>query len=399
MRSSTFPQVGLFAAAAVILVLAVAVWTGRQSAESFGPPNNSSLAGPQRKQQHIQKAASLLFRAFHADNYLTYSALSSTMAMYGGGKMKSEAEIIRAPQKFAIAYKSGDMKGVNAGYNQYWFWRQEQEASPLQPYAQIRHDTTEMATQRFALMLENYAARYTGTEKIEGREADIVELKPFRPVDGAVGPAKRLAVDRETGLTLRVQTFNYQMQLVMESTLKNVNYAPHVTPTTFRSPQQIKTDKQDRDWVAQEEGKDEAAVTRLTGLQPPKPSYLPDGFVFDGVGMHKCEYAGAPYSAALARYTDGLNTLTVFHLKQESAAKAADNGATKIGNEQTPEYSGATNNSSQSEKAGKLASCAFGPGTLVTRDVKDGRLLAVSDLPAPVLRQVLNSVPVAGDTK
>ena len=56
---------------------------------------------------------------------------------------------------------------------------------------------------------------------------------------------------------------------------------------------------------------------------------------------------------------------------------------------------GAVQKSGAPNKEGKLASCDFGPGTLVTREVKDGRLLAVSDLPAPVLRQVLDSVPVA----
>lgn len=409
MRSSTLSQYGLFAAAAVIVVLAVAVWTTRQPADSYGSDAGGSMAAPQRKQQHIQKAASLLFKAFHADNYLTYSADSKTMAMYGGGKMNSVAQITHAPQRFAIVYKSGAMKGLHTGYNQYWFWRQDRASSPLQPYAQIRIDTTKMATSRFALMLENYAARYAGTEEVDGRKAEIVELKPFQPAPGAIGPAKRLSIDQDTGLTIRVQTFNFQMRPVMESTLTNVDYAPRITPTTFRSQEQIHSASKVRDFVAQEEGADESVVEKRTGLQPPKPAYLPQGFVFDGVGMHKCNYAGSPYCASLTRYTDGLNTLTVFHLKQASGNKAATKGAPRAKGapeiEEKPIPGGlvpggpvpggpAAQGKALLPGGGKLSSCEFGPGTLVTRNVPGGRLLAVADLPAPVLQQVLASVTI-----
>jgi len=380
MRSSTFSQCSLFVAAAVILGLAAVVWTKRQPVYSFGAQGSLAAAQPGGQQQDVQKAASLLFRAFHADNYLTYSAISRTMAMYGGGKRNSEAEIVHAPQKFAITYKSGDLKGVHTGYNQYWFWRQDHETSPMQPYAQVRLDTTDMATRRFALMLVNYAAVYTGTEQIDGRPVDIVELRPFKPAEGAKGPAKRLSIDQETGLTVRVQTFNYDLHPVMESTLAEVDYTPEITNATFRSREQIISAKKNKEWIAQEEDKDEATVTRRTGLKPPKPAYLPAGFDFDGVGMHKCEYAGAPYCASLARYTDGLNTLTVFHLKEAAApAKGAVKPAVPA-NTKAP---------------AKLDSCAYGPGTMVTREVTDGRLLAVADLPAPVLQKVLDSVPAA----
>lgn len=95
----------------------------------------------------------MLFRAFHTDNYLTYSAISTTTAHMGQQEMKSVARIIHAPQKLSITYQSGALAGVSMGYNQHWTWRKA-VSQPMTPYAEMERPTEEMAAQRFALMLK-----------------------------------------------------------------------------------------------------------------------------------------------------------------------------------------------------------------------------------------------------
>ena len=41
-----------------------------------------------------------------------------------------------------------------------------------------------------------------------------------------------------------------------------------------------------------------------------------------------------------------------------------------------------------------MPACDFGPGTLVMSDTDAGHLIAVADLPAPVLRRVLESTKI-----
>lgn len=329
-----------------------------------------------KQQVKTQRAVAMLFRAFHTDNYLTYSALSTTTAHMGEKEMTSVARIVHAPQKLSIQYESGAFAGLSGGYNQYWAWRKIAASQPMIPYATLERPTEEMASQRFALMLENYKARWEGNAKQNGREVEIVSLRPLYPADGATGPARKLWIDAKTGLTLRQQSFNYMMMNVMESVLSDVNFAPTITSETFVTPQKLRAAAQSRPWMAHETLNDRARVAQLAGLYPPEAKELPRGFELDGVGAHRCQSCEGACYAVLSRYTDGLNTLTIFALKPDCTAS----------NETLDSKKSAAQNGTQS--------CEFGAGTLVMRDVPEGHLIAVADLPAKALQDVLKSTSV-----
>lgn len=380
MNSSPF-KCSLFWASAVLVVVSLFIWNGRQERRQH--------AAMQKQQLQTQRAAALLFRSFHTDNYLTYSAISKTTARMGNQKMESVARIIHAPRRLAISYVSGDYAGLSGGYNEHWSWRQGGSGQTMVPYAELERPADEMAAGRFALLLENYKANWAGNETVSGHDAAVVQLSPMRPVQGARGPARKLWIDAKTGLTLRQQSFNYQMMPVMESVLSEVSYAPPITATTFVTPQTMLKAALVKPWMVHDSGDNRQKVAQLSGLNPPNPKELPEGFEFDSVGAHRCQTCAKPCYAVLSRYTDGLNTLTVFAINLKCAnASAAKTNAT--GGKTSSDA--ATQKDSLQKDA--LQSCDFGTGTMVMRDTKEGNLIAVADLPASALNRVLESTTV-----
>jgi hypothetical protein len=389
MNSSPF-KCSLFWVSLVVIAAAAWLWNGRLERR-----HEMRLARQESQAQHeAQSAVSILFRAFRADNYLTYSALSTTTARMGKSEISSLARVVHAPSRLSIVYVKGDYAGLHSGYNEQLSWRQGSASQPMIPYAEMERPAIEMAVRRFALLLQNYQATREGKAQLAGREAEIVEIRPFHPVEGARGPAKKLWVDAQNGLTLRLQTFNYQMMPVMESVLSEVNLAPRIADDTFVPPQKLRDVARLHPWMAHDAGDDVQSVARQTGVYPPQlePEALPTGFEFDSVGAHRCDSCAAgakePCYAALSRYTDGLNTLTIFALNPDCThLNAADISAQPVAQDNA-------STSASGAKAADSAACDFGTGTLVMRSTKTGQLIAVADLPAPVLHRVLEATSV-----
>jgi negative regulator of sigma E activity len=369
----------LYLLAVVVLLGAFLTWSLRRQGKLQArlaalQTASSEVSSDMREQRATQQAIALLSRALLADTQLTFTATTETWANYGGKEMKTQARITRAPHKLSIAYLDGDKQGLHAGFSERWFWRQDGTDTPMKPFASMQRDTTELATKRFATLLENYGAQWKGRGTVDSRAVDIVELWPFEGLDGAAGPGKRLSIDRETNLVLKVETFNHQRQPVMRTELRDVQINPAITPDTFKAPQTILASAQTQPWMAQDMGHDAQAVKNKIGVKPPRVAQddLPPGFKLETVGMQRCPSTGDKPQpcdyAALSRYTDGLNTLTLFAMKESKEAQKA---------------------ASQGDQ-----SCQFGPGALVMRDMGDFKVIAVGDLPQVTLRRVLANAQV-----
>lgn len=374
---SLFSKGSLYLLAAVVLLMAFLTWSLRRQNKLQARLVALQSQSPRAQEQHAtQKAIALLCRALVADNKLTFAATTETWASYGGKTIKTQARITRAPNMLSIAYLNGDKQGLHTGFSQRWFWRQNGIGAPMKPFAATERDTTELATSRFATLLENYSAQWKKQDKVDGRLTDVVELWPFEAVDGATGPGKRLWIDRESSLVLKVETFNHQLQPVMVTELRDVQINPDIAPDTFKAPETIMASAEKQPWVAEDMGQDAAAVEIKTGLAPPQVANgdLPPGFKLESVGMHRCPLSGETANpqagpcdyAALARYTDGMNTLTLFAMKEPASQKG--------------------------KPAPDEESCEFGSGSLVTREVGGMHLIAVGDLPPATLRRVLAKV-------
>lgn len=358
MNSASKPlQFGLLLGSAVMLCSAAAIWSNKSREMAA-----HEAALEQKQLQETAQAVSLLERSFRADNDLSYSAISHSIAFVGGKSVESVAKVTRAPRHLNIRVVSGQMSGSQSGYSERWFWRQN-PGQQMRPYAQVAQDAQQIAARRFDLLAENYGVQLGGKETVHGRPTQIVELRPINSVDGAKGPARRLYIDEETGLTLRIDAFNCALKPVTRSTLSDLNLKPAITPSTFEAPTTIMASLKDRNWQGEELAHDIASAAKKTGFMPPRPSYLPPGFKLDGYGVHRCLTTGTMQLAALSRYTDGLNTLSVFAFKPI-----------------TPDI-----------EKNMRGACDFGPGAMSSREDGGGRLMAMGDLPSKTLERVLAS--------
>jgi negative regulator of sigma E activity len=149
----------------------------------------------------------------------------------------------------------------------------------------------------------------------------------------------------------------------MRSTLSKINLRPTVNEATFEPPAAILASLKNTEWRGEEMGQDFEAAARKTGFVPPRPTYLPPGFVLDSYGIHRCRTTGTLQLAAFSRYCDGLNTLMVFSFKPVN----------------------------QNIEKTMRGICDFGPGAMSSREDGEGRLMAVGDLPTKTLDRVLAS--------
>jgi negative regulator of sigma E activity len=157
----------------------------------------------------------------------------------------------------------------------------------------------------------------------------------------------------------------------MRSVLSHLNLKPQVSDTTFMPPAEMLHMAKSQGWTARDIGTDAVAAQKDSGLAPPRAGWLPDGFELDGYGVHHCPpQREMPIVAALARYTDGINTLTVFAM--------------------TPEK-----NAPQLMTKDSPRSCDFGPGTMVSQARGAVKLVAVGDLPPVTLNRVLEHTELA----
>lgn len=312
------------------------------------------------------RAWALLGRALQANNQVPFSAHVDTVVFMGTRGLQSEARLMSAPNHLSITYLSGPVKGQKSGVSDRFFWRQS-ASGQLIPYAEINTGFDQIAQRRFGLMRANYQAYLQAPGEIGGRPVQVVEVRPTRPSRSMSGPARRIFIDDATGLTLRTETFNSRLQPVSHSTFSNIDLQPKLDSTDFLQTTEIASAANQSFWKGEELGEDARQIEQQTGLAPPQSDALPHGWERDGFGIHRCATAGQELcTAAFTRYTDGLNVMTLF------AMKNPDNTAGAHASNSAP------------------YNCSFGPGALVSRPDGAGTLLAIGDLPPEVLRHVLD---------
>lgn len=354
----------LLAVSAAVLGAAVLLWETRSRAANISV-ENATFANNKSSTRLPADASALLKRSFQADHALRYSADVQISAMYGEHKMETRAHLMRAPRRLTVTYISGDRRGLEGGYNERWFWRRESKDAPMQAYASVAYRPAEMAAQRFALMTRNYRGTVLRRENVNARACDVVEVRRKQELPDTKGPFKRLWLDRESGLTLRADTFNCRGNLVQRSVVSNLKLQPEDSSQKFVAPAKMFAIAEKSDWKTEELGADRVKVAAMTKLSPPQPQWIPAGFAFDSVGMQRTSLAKNAPMAALSRYGDGLNVITIFVFQTPS--KAA----------KTPDH----------------ISCTFGAGAMAMRETPGGlTLIAIGDLPTATLNRILDSV-------
>lgn len=152
------------------------------------------------------------------------------------------------------------------------------------------------------LTLRSYRFRTEPAEKIAGRETRLFE---FSPLQEGSRPRRKVWVDVESGLVLRMEIFSAENKLFWMSVFEDIDFKPKVSPVSFSAPAPAGARV-----VESTEGRcleiDEAQ--RVAQFAVGIPGYVPRGFVRKCIRAKK----SGDYGEIQVLYTDGLSLLSLF---------------------------------------------------------------------------------------
>jgi len=162
------------------------------------------------------------------------------------------------------------------------------------------------------LALENYRVRVAGRDKVANRPCRRLKVDPRHPGN----PRKTVWVDDKTSIVLRKELRNAEGKVISRSRYSQIRIkeAGALADEAFLPPEEVRSDV---NWDTKSPPREFAVL---------KPTYIPRGYRFDKdirVRIHR----GA--ERAHLRYTDGLNTISVFEeiSPDKSASKAKGDGS------------------------------------------------------------------------
>ncbi len=150
--------------------------------------------------------------------------------------------------------------------------------------------------------LISYDLKNSPSEPIAGRRARLYEFHP-RQVDSR--PVRKVWVDVETGLILRMEIYSPDNRLFWLSVFEDVDYKSRVSPASFslKIPTGVKVvESKEGRCLSREEAEEKA------GLRLNLPHYLPGGFVEKCVRAKRTD----AYGEIQVLYSDGLSLLSLF---------------------------------------------------------------------------------------
>lgn len=139
------------------------------------------------------------------------------------------------------------------------------------------------------LMLRNYDSRPVPGARVARRDCVLLLVNPKHEGN----PRKRLWIDRATGLCLRSDLLNWKQDEISVSVFKEIEIDPDLSGESQKLTPPASAPRRPPGTLA---------------FKPGYPRYLPAGYVFVGTDVIPI----GRYRAAHLRYSDGLNTISLF---------------------------------------------------------------------------------------
>ena len=160
--------------------------------------------------------------------------------------------------------------------------------------------------------LESYELKNSESEPVAGRR---VRLYEFHPRQVGSRPLRKVWVDVETGLVLRMEVYSPDSRLFLLSVYESVDYQlqPDTSITDLKVPDGVKIiEVEERGCLSPQEAE------RVANLSLGLPRYLPPGFVRKCV---RARHTGS-YGEIQVLYSDGLSLLSLFTSSAFKASKS-----------------------------------------------------------------------------
>lgn len=239
-------------------------------------------------------------------------ALSGRQTLLIGNESRSrevQAEVLQSGRgEVRIKYLTPPLQGVT-------LWESADRTYRFNPNknrltVSVRRDDPESGRQQEEQLLENYTAHLSGTEKVAGRKALVIELRPKSDNDRW----KRLWIDPNSWVTLASEDRRGKDQVTRRTRFLDVTYLPaSQTPR----PEEFKPSPEMVERLAQAVRGDTASrftpaeLSQLIEFEVRVPKYFPKGYKLEGAYPTPCS-CSERHQAARLEFSDGLNTLTLF---------------------------------------------------------------------------------------
>lgn len=251
-------------------------------------------------------ATDILKKSLHAATVPSFTGrLSTTVYGGNGGPMSAAVKVYQHGPKSRMEYISGPSAGrtvLDDGGHVIWLKSSNKTAYVCEtpnPPAQLD------------LMLRNYSPVLSGSARIAGRDCYVIKLAPRSKCD----PSKRLWVDKQSMVTMKTEKCSSEGELECTTVYSSIDYTARPDASVFSIPRGWKTIK-----LAEcPDSNSLGVVCKAVGFTPRKPGYVPKGYTFDDYYLRNS--TKVPTFAGL-RYTNGLNTISVFERKIAQGGKS-----------------------------------------------------------------------------
>lgn len=243
-------------------------------------------------------AAGILRKSHAAENQARYIGRLTTELVRGAGpSAKADVAIQRSGRLSRMQYLTGPSAGsviIDDGRSM-----TRLDASSRTAYISETPD----APEQLDLLLSNYQPVLAGNAKIAGRECYLIKITP----KCACNPSEKLWIDKGSSVALKTEKYGSDGRITSSTEYRSIDYSARPGASAFRVPSGWKIVK-----IAGASAVGLDAVRRAVGFTPKRPGYVPKGYKFDDYYVR-----GAPSCASFAglRYTNGLNTISVFERK------------------------------------------------------------------------------------
>ncbi len=239
--------------------------------------------------------ADVVRKAYSAEKTAVYAGtLSNTVYLQDRGQ-QSSVKMHRNRARSRMEYTSGPMRGDVVIDDGKAVYRLDQSSHTV--YVAL----SPPASDNVKLLLSNYNSVSLGTETVARRKCQVVRLEP----NTSGNPKAKLWIDTQTGVVLRNDRYSYDGKPATKSVFTAIEFPSKMSAALFTPPAQWKK-------VTITSDTSPLSVARIkaeTGFEPLKPTYLPQGYVLEG---YYNRHTGSGRPAAVIKYTDGLNSITIF---------------------------------------------------------------------------------------
>jgi negative regulator of sigma E activity len=226
------------------------------------------------------------------------------------------------------------------------------------------------------LLLRNYDVSLLRREKVAGRPAYVLRLASRHPGN----PSKTVWIDAETKLALRQDLFDPDGRLLSASQFREISFSPSLPGNLFTVPVEARVDKRrEADGPLAGAQQPPWATAQKAGQALPceQPRYVPAGYEL----VHRFCLKRPEREFAHLRYTDGLNTISLF-IERSSAGAATVSQDGRRGRRRH----GGPGSDPQRGEHGRRFSLQRG----------DTRYTLVGNINASELRRMAESIPTPG---